>query len=283
MGSAAPRSRLLGWAASAALLLGLWSAAGIGARTPIEAGALPLTHPRPAWDVPLDETTPRDPTRAVEAAANASKRPAIEARTWNELRADATRLLGRRVRFVVQLHARVERWNTYLSRFGPHDFAAFQFWADEQFPWRVEDFDAPIVRLFVRRDTDVEAELARGTRYARFEIEGTLREVFLGEPWVEVESARALTERVTEGTVIHGGRALSLVESGMWKLAESEVDIALQANLPRAAREELERLRDDCRRRSESMGGRTERRETRPWKGPAPNVKPPKRRERDLD
>ncbi|MBK7876078.1 MAG: hypothetical protein IPJ77_10040 [Planctomycetes bacterium] len=220
---------------------------------------------------------------AVEAAASVVTRPAVEARTWNELRADATRLLGRRVRFVVQLHAKVERWNTYLSRFGPRDFAAYQFWADEQFPWRVEDFEAPIVRLFARRETDAEEELARAPRYARFEVEGTLREVFLGEPWVEVETVRALPERLTEGTVIHGGRALSLVETGMWKLAESEVDIALQANLPRHAREELERLRDDCRRRSDSMGGRTERRETRPWKGPAPNVRPPKPRERELD
>lgn len=257
--------------ARVALALGALAALVVASlrTSPLEAGELALTHP--AGD---------DRARPIDASL---ARPAPEIRTWSELKADATRLLGRRVRFVVQMHSRVEHWNAYLSRFGPHDTAVFQFWADEQFPWRVDDFDAPLVRLFVRRDTDAEAELARGTRYARFEIVGTVREVFLGEPWVEVENALLLPERVTEGTVIHGGRALALVESGQWILAASEVDVALQANLPRAAREELERLRDDCRRRAASLGNGTERRESRPWKGPAPNVRPPKRRTPDVD
>lgn len=279
MGLRMPRALLARCVVLALLASAVLVAVRRAAHATLEAGELALTHPA-GDDRALPPGSGLAPARAVDAA---SARPAPEIRTWSELKADATRLLGRRVRFVVQMHSRVEHWNAYLSRFGPHDTAVFQFWADEQFPWRVDDFDAPLVRLFVRRDTDAEAELVRGTRYARFEIVGTVREVFLGEPWVEVENALLLPERVTEGTVIHGGRALALVESGQWILAASEVDVALQANLPRAAREELERLRDDCRRRAASLGNGTERRESRPWKGPAPNVRPPKPRTPDVD
>ncbi|MBI5362633.1 MAG: hypothetical protein HZA53_05605 [Planctomycetes bacterium] len=208
--------------------------------------------------------------RPIEAAA-----PAVEAREWSQLRADATRLLGRRVKFVVQFHGEVGTWKCYLSRFSARDFSAFQFWTDEQFPFRSEDFTAPIARVFARRGSGAEDVLHEAKRYSRFEIEGTLRELFLGEPWIEAESVRVLPEALTDGSVIHGGRALSLMDDGLWKLAESELDIALQARVPERARAELERLRQACRANSAPEA----RAPSRPWTGPTPNLRSPRRRE----
>lgn len=266
---------------------GLVAAVRLGAETVSQAGVLALTHPGDRSE-PGSGGAPEGngaaAARAVDASANrasGSSTAAPELQAWSELRADATRLLGRRVRFAVQFHGRVERWNSYLSRFGPRDYSAFQFWTDEQLPWRTEDFEAPVVRLFARHDTGAEAALQRATRYARFEIEGTLRELFLGEPWIEAECVRPLPEGLTEGSVIHGGRALTLMDDGMWKLAESELDIALQARVPARSREELERLRQVCRENSTAASGRPARPSARPWTGPAPNVRVPRRRDPD--
>ncbi len=186
---------------------------------------------------------------ARTSAAKSTKAiaPTAEFHPWNELRADATALLGRRVKLVAQFQGPVERWNAYLSRFGPETHVALQFWSDEQFLWRVDEYEWPQVRLFVPRGSAVDEVLAHAATYERFEIEGTLRELFLSEPWIEVEFARRLPEQVSEGTVIHAGRALALMDAGVWKLADAELEQALQALLPAHARLELERLRGLCR------------------------------------
>lgn len=212
--------------APATAVLGLAALLPILGRSANEAGA---SAPVFALTVP------------AATAAPTSRPP--ELRTWEELRAGATHLLGRRVRFVVQFQRHLEQWTTYCSRFGPGEFGAFQSWSDEQMPWRVADYETPRVRLFYRKGTPVEEVLGGGETYARFEIEGTLRELFLGEPWIEVEAARALPERLTEGSVIHASRALALLDEGQWTFACTELDMALQARLPSAARAELEHLK----------------------------------------
>jgi hypothetical protein len=166
-----------------------------------------------------------------------------EARSWREIEKDASRLLGRRVRFVAQLQGPVEHWTPYLSRFGPRGHAAFQLWADEQWLWLRDEFEAPAVRVFVAHGSAAEAELAAARTYARFEIEGSVRELFLAEPWIEVESVRELPEHISEGSIIHGGRAVELMLAESWSLALSELDQAASGPLPAHAERELERLR----------------------------------------
>lgn len=219
---------------------------------------------------------------AVSAFASAPKasNATAELRSWSALRADASALLGRRIKLVAQLHGRVEAWNPYLSRFGPRTHAAIQLWADEQMLWRMDEHDAPQVRVFVPLGSAAESVLARGARYERFEIEGTLRELFLGEPWIEVEYARRLPEQVGEGTVIHAGRALSLMDSGVWKLAEAELGQALQSLLPAHARAELERLRESCRKQELPQDGS---RASRPWNGDSTPVRIRRGSSPDLD
>lgn len=185
--------------------------------------------------------------RTAAAKVASSNAPSAELHPWRELRSDASRLLGRRVKLVAQFQGPVERWNAYLSRFGPETHVALQFWSDEQFLWRVDEYEWPQVRLFVPRGGAVDEVFAHAATYERFEIEGTLRELFLSEPWIEVEFARRLPEQVSEGTVIHAGRALSLMDAGVWKLADAQLEQSLQALLPAHARAELERLRGLCR------------------------------------
>ena len=167
--------------------------------------------------------------------------------TWADLCDRPSHWLGKTVRLRIQFHDRVETWNPYLTRFGPRRFVAVQAWADEQVPWIKEEFDAPAVRVFLKRGEASEWALGEAQQGARFELTVVVREVFLDLPWTEVIEVLPLPERIPEGTVIHASKARELMEQKSWKLAELEIDQACTDGLPAHAREELERLRATCR------------------------------------
>ena len=187
--------------------------------------------------------------------------PADVPLAWKDLVERPERWLGRSVRVVAQYHSRVEAWNPYLTRFGPGQFSAHQLWSDEQLPWVVAEHASPAVRLFTRRGAASEWALAEARAYERFELTLSVRELFLGLPWCEVTEVLPLAESIPEGTVIHAAKALRLIESRAHSLARSELDQALVPGLPLRARNELERLREACRRAGEpaAKGARASR------------------------
>lgn len=173
---------------------------------------------------------------------------AYEAVSLAELRRDPGRRLGKRVCFVVQIRGVLEEWDPYLSRFGPGDWLGIEAWADEDYTWKKRVFDNPHVRLFVRRGARAEFALHKAERYQRFEIHGVTRELFLGDPWIEIESAVALETAVGEGTILHVGRAFSLLSDGRVELAIDQLERAKAAPLPAHARVQLERHIVECYR-----------------------------------
>jgi hypothetical protein len=170
--------------------------------------------------------------------------------TWQELCDRPSRWLGKPVRLRVQFQGRVESWNPYLTRFGTKRFASIQAWSDEQFPWNQPDFDAPLVRLFLPRGEACAWALDRAAQGARFEVSAVVREVFLDVPWTEIREVLPLPEHIGEGTVIHASKAVDLMKKRSWTLAELEIQQAITDSLPAQAREELGRLRTECRDRA---------------------------------
>ena len=167
--------------------------------------------------------------------------------TWEELCARPTAWLGKPVRLHVQTSSRVESWNPYLTRFSSSRYVAVQAWADEQFPWVRADFEAPSVRLFVRRGSACEWAFDGTDASTRCEVSGVVRELFLDLPWIEVVEVLPLAERIGEGTVIHAAKARELLEAGSFGLAALELDQAITDSLPARARAELDRMRAYCR------------------------------------
>lgn len=184
---------------------------------------------------------------AVPGPGDAAPPPeqAVESAALGALREDAGPWLGRRLQVVVQFHSERAAWNPWLTRFGPVDYAGFACWSDDRFTWDRAVWSDPFQHLFARRGSPAEAALRGARLYERYELVVVLREVFLGEPWVEVESARRLEEVVGEGTVLHASRALVLMAEGRWTLARGELERAETEELPAHARAELDRLREE--------------------------------------
>ena len=170
----------------------------------------------------------------------------VERISLSALRAEPNLALGETVRFIVQLDATVEDWNPYLSRFGPGDHACFAGWSDDRFLWERAAYDDPAMRLFARHGSAAQRILAGGRRFERYELVGVVREVFLDEPWIEVESAQRLPNFVSEGTILHAARAIELLAEGHLDLAKAQLHRARGGFLPPSARAELDRLLEDC-------------------------------------
>lgn len=165
---------------------------------------------------------------------------------FGELQEQAPRWLGRRVRFSFQFESSPPSWNPYLTRFGTQDYVAAMGWGDDQFLWRAEEFEAPRVLVFARRGTPAAQTLAGAHTYSRFEVVGRVSQIFLGLPWIEVESAERLPQETGEGAILHASRALRAMEGGDWSRALEDLARAEISNLPDAARAELARLRAIC-------------------------------------
>ena len=173
----------------------------------------------------------------------------------SEVRANPVSWIGQRVRFVLQLEGLKETWNPFLTRFGAGDWVAVSGWSDERFTWDPEVHADPLRRLFLRRGSAVHALAAQARPYERLEIEATVREVFLDDPWLEVHALAVLSAHVPEGTILHVSRARDFMLRGQWDLALQQYDRAMAAPLPAHARQELAKQVEACSTRRDAMLG----------------------------
>jgi hypothetical protein len=164
--------------------------------------------------------------------APAMQESQASARKLTELRASPGRFLGEEVHFTLQFRALVEDWNPYLSRFESGRWLELEVWPDELFTWDEPVFAAPAARLFLRRGGGFEPLARRARTYQRFEARARVREVFLGEPWIEVLELVPLEGEVGEGTILHVTRARELAGEGQFALALDQYERARAAPLP---------------------------------------------------
>ena len=182
-------------------------------------------------------------TLQADTPAQATPHPTL---SWEELSATPTRYLGQRVELVVQLKSEVAAWNPYVTRFGQRDWHAWQAWSDAQLPWHKEQYDTPQVRVFARRAGASAWALEQTQPHTRVTLRVRVCEVFLGEPWCEVEAVVPCVEDVGEASVIHAARGLAEARLGRHELAVHAYDEALKAPLPAHARRELQQHRAEA-------------------------------------
>ena len=173
----------------------------------------------------------------------------------SELRAEPASYVGQPLRFRVQIDSERERWNPWLTRFGTQSFRSWSGWSDDRMPWVREVWSDPSTHLYVRRESAAARTLGGARRLERYEVEAVVREVFLGEPWIEITSARRLPHMIGEGTVLHASRALALMEQGSWERARYELERARTSLLPEHAFEALDSLLEEIELRSPTTEG----------------------------
>jgi hypothetical protein len=228
---------------AAAMLLQAPAPVSLSAVVPPAAGT-------PAAGTPAVDPASQGPAATVLARADAPTASVLDLSQRPELR------LGEAQRVVAQVCRETDDWSAFLTRFDPAAFRAFEFWADEQFLWIKEEFDAPQARLFARRGSLAAAALAAANSNDRLELEVVVREMHAGRAWIEVTQARWTEEQTPAGTLLHAIRALELMERDGWVLASSQFDRALAPNLPPLVRAELTRLKAECAAEIDALASR---------------------------
>lgn len=164
------------------------------------------------------------------------------------LRADPGPWCGRRVRFHFQFAGPRASWEPFLSRFGPEQFVAVSAWGDDESPWEPEVYANPIGSLFARRGEQVEASLALARKHQRFLAVGVVRDVFVDEPWIELQSIERTVQHVPEGTLLHVQKARGFQRLEQWDLALDQLQRAMSAPLPAHALAGLQALEAEVER-----------------------------------
>ena len=191
---------------------------------------------------------PALPLSGLEAAVSiGGNRPAVvEAELSAVVRRPWT-WQGQPLRFEVVLDAADVPFQPWLSSFGPRDWSALSAWSDDADLWNADVHAAPFARLFIDRDAPDLGALRHAHRYERFRCWGVVREIHLGQPWIEVVRAEPLLEDVPSGAVLHASRAVELWSQGQRQLAVSELERAQLAPLPATHAQRLANLEDQWR------------------------------------
>ncbi len=202
-----------------------------------------MLHPVLTLALILAAAVPAAP--AVHEAAPAAS-IAIGARlrsvALEDLRARPLHHLGEHVEFAFQVAPAGPAPDPLWTRFSPVRWRHVRGWGDRQFPWVRAHFDDPAPFVFARRGSPAEVVLGGARPHERYLVRATVREVALGEPWIEIHSALRVEPSLAEGTVLHATKAVELAEVGKLDLAIHQVNRALAAPMPDGARTELERL-----------------------------------------
>jgi len=164
----------------------------------------------------------------------------------SELLAAPLDYLGQRVSFTVQFDARIDRWNPLMTRFSDTQWGSFCAWSDDEFTWHRAVHENTFDKLYFPLGGLSDRLIARARRYERFQVVATVRELFLAEPWIEVERLEPLYELVDEGSILHVARGLTFALDGKLRLAKEQFERARSAPLPELARIEVERLIAQC-------------------------------------
>src|SRR5262249_17410180 len=93
-------------------------------------------------------------------------------------------------------------------------------------------YESDFPYLFVRRD-GADFRLVNGAAiYDRFAVTAVVRDVIKGKPWIEVTSVRKLPEKMSEGSLVHLVKGLTLRDHRRFEAAAREFEAAGADTLP---------------------------------------------------
>lgn len=136
------------------------------------------------------------------------------------------------VRFRVQFVSMGTVKNPFFTRFVPANYANFYAWAGEQRIWQREEYEVPFPLLFLPKDSSQLEELYQLKLYTQLDVIGIVRNVFSGEPWIEIRGFRQGPKKVTTSVLTHMYRGEQFMKKREWVKAISELSLAHSANIP---------------------------------------------------
>jgi hypothetical protein len=140
------------------------------------------------------------------------------------------------ISFSVHFRQVAKNGASFFTRFESDQWLNFVGWADETALWDKKAFDADFKHLFIRRDSPDAKLVSAAATYDRFVLSCVVRDVIKGEPWIEVTAVRKLSERISEGSLVHIVKGLTLRDHRRFDAAAREFEAADADTLPKHVR-----------------------------------------------
>lgn len=152
--------------------------------------------------------------------------------TLTQVRRSPDAFKGVWVSFNVQFTSIGRVQNPFFTQFVPSKFANFYGWAVEQPIWRKSEYDDLYGMLFMDKENDQLDRLYQLKTYQQIKVTGVVRNVFQGEPWIEVASFTEMSNKVNTAVLAHMYRGEQFMKKREWNKAISELSLAPAAEVP---------------------------------------------------
>jgi len=150
------------------------------------------------------------------------------------------------VRLEVHFNAVGNSYNPYYTRFNEDMYANFSAWPVNARLWEKRDYQRSFALFFASRHGKVWKEISKTARVESLELTAVVREVFKGQPWIEVTGFEVRGDGITERQVrdVIAGDAFHLV--GRFAEAARKYERAMDSDLPAFAKAEILRKLGDA-------------------------------------
>ncbi len=152
--------------------------------------------------------------------------------TLEEMRAHPEAFKSVKVKFPIQFCSIGKIANPFFTRFVPSDYANFYGWSDDQKIWDRKQYDNVFGMLFLSKESERLTDLYEFDLYERLWVTGTVRNVFQGEPWIEVSNFSPMGNQLNTATLSHMFRGEAYMSRREWQRAISELSLAPSSALP---------------------------------------------------
>ena len=137
-----------------------------------------------AWGAPAP-LLPLNPVLPLEFVPGIAEQGVIDVQLATLIDAPEA-WLGVPVRFDLVLAEADVLFQPWFSSFGPRDFGAISAWSDNAPLWEPAAHAGAFGYLFLDRSAPAWGALRHGATYERFACLAVVREVHLGQPWIEL-------------------------------------------------------------------------------------------------
>ena len=121
----------------------------------------------------------------------------------------------------VKLHVYFQRpaknFNPYFTRFIEELWGNFAAWPIDAKLYQKRDWERPFPFFFVAKSSKVWGQVQDVRRVTAIELDAVVRDVFRGQPWIEVTGYRTIGEGLTEDDVRDVARGDALFHAGKYR------------------------------------------------------------------
>jgi len=137
-------------------------------------------------------------------------------------------------------------YNPYFTRFTEETYGNFAAWPIDARLYEKRDYQRSYNYFFVNRTNEQWKEIQALERVTAVEVGATVREVFKGQPWIEVFEVRELDEGLDESAVRNAVAGNAYYLAGQYDEAVRRYERAVRNRLPGNTRADLYRKLGDA-------------------------------------